>query len=57
MALVLQDTSRALNPLLTIERQLTEVLETHEQLERRAARGRALAAPGGKSASPSPSSG
>ena len=41
---VFQDPLGALHPLLTIERQLTEVLETHEGLARAKARDRAVAA-------------
>jgi oligopeptide/dipeptide ABC transporter ATP-binding protein len=44
LALVFQDPSSALHPLLTIERQLTEVLHAHERLTRAAARARAAAA-------------
>jgi oligopeptide/dipeptide ABC transporter ATP-binding protein len=44
MALVFQDPQSALNPLLTVERQLTEVLETHEHVTHTAARARSLAA-------------
>ncbi|MGU3500678.1 dipeptide ABC transporter ATP-binding protein [Mycobacterium sp. C31M] len=39
---VFQDPGTSLNPLLTIERQITESLETHRNLTRRAARDRAL---------------
>ncbi|WP_454300383.1 ATP-binding cassette domain-containing protein [Salana multivorans] len=39
---VFQDPTTSLNPLLTLERQLTEPLETHRGLTRRAARTRAL---------------
>lgn len=39
---VFQDPGTSLNPLLTIERQITESLETHRRLTRRAARDRAL---------------
>ncbi|MGW0159456.1 dipeptide ABC transporter ATP-binding protein [Mycobacterium sp. NPDC003323] len=39
---VFQDPGTSLNPLLTIERQITESLETHRHLTRRAARERAL---------------
>ena len=39
---VFQDPSTSLNPLLTLERQITESLETHRGLTRRAARTRAL---------------
>ncbi len=39
---VFQDPGTSLNPLLTLERQITESLETHRNLTRRAARERAL---------------
>ncbi|MHA3020483.1 dipeptide ABC transporter ATP-binding protein [Mycobacterium sp. BMJ-28] len=39
---VFQDPGTSLNPLLTIERQITESLETHKHQTRRQARGRAL---------------
>jgi peptide/nickel transport system ATP-binding protein len=39
---VFQDPGTSLNPLLTIERQITESLETHRNMTRRQARGRAL---------------
>ncbi|MDG4667499.1 ABC transporter ATP-binding protein [Mycobacterium sp. 236(2023)] len=39
---VFQDPGTSLNPLLTLERQITESLETHRNLTRRAARDRAL---------------
>jgi peptide/nickel transport system ATP-binding protein len=39
---VFQDPGTSLNPLLTLERQITEVLEAHRGMTRRAARGRAL---------------
>jgi peptide/nickel transport system ATP-binding protein len=39
---VFQDPGTSLNPLLTLERQITESLETHRGLTRRQARGRAL---------------
>jgi oligopeptide transport system ATP-binding protein len=42
MAMIFQDPMSSLNPYLTIERQLTEVLEVHERLSRRQARIRAL---------------
>jgi len=42
MAMVFQDPMSSLNPYLTIERQLTEVLEVHESLSRRQARVRAV---------------
>ena len=37
MAMIFQDPMTSLNPVLTIERQLTEVLETHRKLKRRGA--------------------
>ena len=39
---VFQDPTTSLNPLLTLERQITESLEAHRSLTRRAAAGRAL---------------
>jgi oligopeptide transport system ATP-binding protein len=42
MAMIFQDPMSSLNPYLTIERQLTEVLEVHERLDRSQARLRAL---------------
>ena len=42
IAMIFQDPMTALNPYLTIERQLCEVLEVHERATRRAARTRAL---------------
>jgi oligopeptide transport system ATP-binding protein len=42
MAMIFQDPMTSLNPVLTIERQLTEVLETHRQLKRRGAMTRAV---------------
>jgi len=44
LAIVFQDPLSALHPLLPVGEQLTEVLETHERLGRRAARARAVAA-------------
>lgn len=44
IAMIFQDPMTSLNPLLTVERQLTEVLERHEGLSRREARKRAAAA-------------
>jgi oligopeptide/dipeptide ABC transporter ATP-binding protein len=46
LAMIFQDPMSSLNPLLTVERQLTEVLEVHKGLARRAARVRAAAALG-----------
>jgi oligopeptide transport system ATP-binding protein len=42
MAMVFQDPMRSLNPVLTIGRQLTEVLRRHEKLDAVAARKRAI---------------
>jgi oligopeptide transport system ATP-binding protein len=42
MAMIFQDPMTSLNPVLTIERQLTEVLETHRKLKRRGAITRAV---------------
>ena len=42
MAMVFQDPMTSLNPVLTIGRQITELLETHLGLDRRAARHRAI---------------
>jgi oligopeptide transport system ATP-binding protein len=42
MAMVFQDPMRSLNPVLTIGRQLTEVLRRHEKLDAAAARRRAI---------------
>ena len=39
---VFQDPGTSLNPLLTLERQITESLETHRRMTRQQARGRAL---------------
>ena len=44
LAIVFQDPLAALHPMLTVERQLTEVVECHEGGTRRAARTRAAAA-------------
>ena len=43
IGMIFQDPMTSLNPLLTIERQLTEVLQVHEGISRRAARPRAAA--------------
>ena len=37
MAMIFQDPMTSLNPVLTVERQLTEVLETHRKLKRKGA--------------------
>jgi oligopeptide transport system ATP-binding protein len=42
IAMIFQDPMTSLNPFLTIERQLTEVLELHQRISRRQARGRAI---------------
>ena len=42
MAMVFQDPMTSLNPVLTIGRQITEILETHLDLDRHAARRRAI---------------
>jgi oligopeptide transport system ATP-binding protein len=42
MAMVFQDPMRSLNPVLTIGRQVTEVLRRHENLDAKAARRRAV---------------
>jgi oligopeptide transport system ATP-binding protein len=42
MAMIFQDPMTSLNPVLTVERQLTEVLETHRKLKRRGAINRAV---------------
>jgi oligopeptide transport system ATP-binding protein len=42
MAMVFQDPMRSLNPVLTVGRQLTEVLRRHENLDAKAARRRAI---------------
>ena len=43
ISMIFQDPMTSLNPLLTVGRQLTEVLEVHERLSRREARKRAAA--------------
>jgi oligopeptide transport system ATP-binding protein len=42
IAMIFQDPMTSLNPYLTVERQMTEVLEFHKGLDRKAARARAL---------------
>lgn len=42
MAMVFQDPMTSLNPVLNIGRQITEILETHMSLDRRASRRRAI---------------
>ena len=42
MAMIFQDPMTSLNPYLTIERQMTEVLELHKGLDRKAARAMSL---------------
>ena len=44
MAMIFQDPMTSLNPYLTVERQMTEVLELHQGLSRSAARTRAIGA-------------
>jgi oligopeptide transport system ATP-binding protein len=44
IAMIFQDPMTSLNPYLTVERQMTEVLELHKGLSRSAARTRAIAA-------------
>ena len=44
LAMIFQDPMTSLNPYLTVERQMTEVLELHKNLSRKAARTRAIAA-------------
>jgi oligopeptide transport system ATP-binding protein len=44
IAMIFQDPMTSLNPYLTVERQMTEVLQLHKGLTRRAARSRAIAA-------------
>ncbi|MDR5882878.1 oligopeptide/dipeptide ABC transporter ATP-binding protein [Caballeronia sp. LZ032] len=43
LSMIFQDPMSSLNPYLTIERQMTEVLELHKNLKRREARKRAIA--------------
>ena len=43
IAMVFQDPMTALNPYLTVERQMTEVLQCHKGLDRRSARQRSIA--------------
>jgi oligopeptide/dipeptide ABC transporter ATP-binding protein len=42
IAMIFQEPMTSLNPVLTIERQLTETLEAHQQLDKKTARERAL---------------
>jgi oligopeptide transport system ATP-binding protein len=42
LTMIFQDPMTSLNPVLTVERQLTEVLETHRKLKRRGAEARAV---------------
>ncbi len=42
MAMIFQDPMTSLNPYLTVERQMTEVLQFHKGLDRKAARARAV---------------
>jgi oligopeptide transport system ATP-binding protein len=44
IAMIFQDPMTSLNPFLTIERQMTETLQLHRQMSRRAARMRAIEA-------------
>ena len=43
VAMIFQDSMTSLNPYLTVERQMTEVLQFHKGLERKAARARSVA--------------
>jgi oligopeptide transport system ATP-binding protein len=43
VAMIFQDPMTSLNPYLTVERQMTEVLQTHKGLDRKAARARSVA--------------
>src|SRR6202012_3486842 len=42
LSMIFQDPMTSLNPYLTIERQMTEVLELHKNMTRRAAKSRAI---------------
>ena len=54
--MIFQDPMASLNPVLTIERQLTEVLETHQKLKHAGARAARDPAAGDGRASPAPRS-